>query len=158
MLLDHSLSVSIDAILVNFYVPQLCSFAMHQRDKVITAKYMGPSIARYKIVHMIFSFSLDRALALSFLIRSFFPLSNLICIPKRTENRCQLDVEEKATPLTTSSLTRQIGDHPWSRFVAGTHKNTDRKLTLHPSQVKAPKWKPAAGSPHTLHIWFIWNE
>ena len=27
--------------------------------------------------------------------------------------------------------------------------------TLHPSQVKAPKWKPAAGSPHTLHSWFI---
>jgi hypothetical protein len=28
-------------------------------------------------------------------------------------------------------------------------------LTLHPSHVKAPKWKPAAGSPHTLHCWFI---
>ena len=27
--------------------------------------------------------------------------------------------------------------------------------TLQPSQVKAPKWKPAAGSPHTLHSWFI---
>jgi hypothetical protein len=32
-------------------------------------------------------------------------------------------------------------------------------VTLHPSQVKAPKWKPAAGSPHTLHSWFIcWEE
>jgi len=29
------------------------------------------------------------------------------------------------------------------------------QLTLQPSQVKAPKWKPAAGSPHTLHVWFI---
>lgn len=28
-------------------------------------------------------------------------------------------------------------------------------LTLQPSQVKAPKWKPAAGSPQTLHFWFI---
>lgn len=27
--------------------------------------------------------------------------------------------------------------------------------TLHPSQVKAPKWKPAAGSSHTLHSCFI---
>lgn len=32
------------------------------------------------------------------------------------------------------------------------------KPTLQPSQVKAPKWKPAAGSPHTLHCWFIWNK
>lgn len=31
-------------------------------------------------------------------------------------------------------------------------------LTLQPSQVKAPKWKPAAGSPHTLHCWFICNN
>lgn len=30
-----------------------------------------------------------------------------------------------------------------------------RVLTLQPSQVKAPKWKPAAGSPQTLHCWFI---
>lgn len=28
-------------------------------------------------------------------------------------------------------------------------------LTLQPSQVKAPKWNPAAGSPQTLHCWFI---
>lgn len=28
-------------------------------------------------------------------------------------------------------------------------------LTLHPSHVKAPKWKPAAGSPQTLHVWFM---
>lgn len=28
-------------------------------------------------------------------------------------------------------------------------------LTLHPSHVKAPKWKPAAGSPHTRHCWFM---
>lgn len=33
-------------------------------------------------------------------------------------------------------------------------KNT---LTLHPSHVNAPKWKPAAGSPHTLHSWFIYE-
>ena len=31
-------------------------------------------------------------------------------------------------------------------------------VTLHPSQVKAPKWNPAAGSPQTLHCWFIWNK
>ena len=28
------------------------------------------------------------------------------------------------------------------------------KNDLQPSHVKAPKWKPAAGSSHTLHIWF----
>ena len=28
------------------------------------------------------------------------------------------------------------------------------KKDLQPSQVKAPKWKPAAGSPQTLHGWF----
>ena len=28
------------------------------------------------------------------------------------------------------------------------------KKDLHPSQVKAPKWKPAAGSSHTRHSWF----
>lgn len=33
----------------------------------------------------------------------------------------------------------------------------NRCLTLHPSQVNAPKWKPAAGSPQTLHTWFICN-
>ncbi len=27
--------------------------------------------------------------------------------------------------------------------------------TLQPSQVNAPKWNPAAGSPHTRHNWFI---
>lgn len=32
------------------------------------------------------------------------------------------------------------------------------RLTLQPSQVNAPKWKPAAGSPHTLHCWFICNR
>jgi hypothetical protein len=34
-------------------------------------------------------------------------------------------------------------------------KKEKEKHTLQPSQVKAPKWKPAAGSPHTLHSWFI---
>lgn len=33
-----------------------------------------------------------------------------------------------------------------------------REHTLQPSQVKAPKWKPAAGSPHTLHSWFICKD
>lgn len=28
-------------------------------------------------------------------------------------------------------------------------------FTLQPSHVNAPKWKPAAGSPHTLHVWFM---
>ena len=28
------------------------------------------------------------------------------------------------------------------------------KKDLQPSHVKAPKWKPAAGSSHTLHNWF----
>jgi hypothetical protein len=32
------------------------------------------------------------------------------------------------------------------------------QLTLHPSQVKAPKWNPAAGSPHTRHSWFICKQ
>jgi len=31
-------------------------------------------------------------------------------------------------------------------------------ITLHPSQVNAPKWKPAAGSPHTRHSWLIWKK
>lgn len=31
-------------------------------------------------------------------------------------------------------------------------------LTLQPSHVKAPKWKPAAGSPQTLQSWFICNK
>ena len=35
------------------------------------------------------------------------------------------------------------------------------KNDLHPSQVNAPKWKPAAGSSHTRHSWFcngsIWS-
>ncbi len=30
--------------------------------------------------------------------------------------------------------------------------------TLQPSQVKAPKWKPAAFSPHTLHRKFIYKN
>lgn len=30
-----------------------------------------------------------------------------------------------------------------------------RHLTLHPSHVNAPKWYPAAGSPHTLHNGFM---
>lgn len=38
-----------------------------------------------------------------------------------------------------------------------------RQLTLQPSHVNAPKWNPAAGSPQTLHVWFIcrnmkWKE
>jgi hypothetical protein len=32
------------------------------------------------------------------------------------------------------------------------------QLTLHPSHVKAPKWNPAAGSPHTRHNWFICKQ
>lgn len=31
------------------------------------------------------------------------------------------------------------------------------KKDLQPSHVKAPKWYPAAGSPHTLHNWFIFD-
>jgi hypothetical protein len=61
-----------------------------------------------------------------------------------------LRLEEMKNPMTAS------GNEP-TTFRLGTWylSQTRLQLTLHPSHVKAPKWNPAAGSPHTRHNWFI---
>ena len=48
-----------------------------------------------------------------------------------------------------ANLPRWISVKGWKERIWGVLQ------TLHPSQVKAPKWNPAAFSPHTLHRKFI---
>lgn len=44
------------------------------------------------------------------------------------------------------------------RACLGFRIQMNKIITLHPSHVNAPKWNPAAGSPQTLQVWFIWKK